>query len=121
MKQRIRSLAAAALLVSSGAVSAAWDCGHDLPDCVSVTMEPREIWIETTCGYPNAIGVTVENGLGSGVSVIHDGFGTFHLGPPIDTDKNNPAYYADTSCCQDIEKGFSCAPDQLPTGVRKGE
>lgn len=124
MKQRTLSIAAAALLlVSSGAVSAAWQCGYDVPDCVTVTLEARQVWIESNCGYPNAIQVVVENGGGGGVSVIPNGFGNHYLGPPIDTDSRNSAYYADFSCCEGREftTRYSCQPDQRPTGVVKGE
>lgn len=124
MKRRIQSIAtatAALLLVSSGTVSAAWQCGYDIPDCVTVNLEKREVWMEFRCAHPVAIGVTVENGLGSGISKSPDGLGHIYLSAPIDTDSNNPAYYADTSCCEDSAGDYSCQPDQLPKGVVKGE
>ena len=124
MKQRTLSIATAALLlVSSGAVSAALDCGYDIPDCLTVTLEKRQVWIERNCGYPNAIRIDVESGLGSVIAKNHDGMRSGYIGEPIDTDPENPAYYAEASCCEgtDYSGTYSCAPDQLPTGVVRGE
>lgn len=121
MKQRTTSITAAALLlVSSGAVSAAWDCGHDVPDCVKVTLEAREVWTTSDCAYPTAIQIIVENGP-TGISVFPDGHGMIYLSHPIDFDPENPARYTDYSCCEDSTEGYSCAPDQRPAGVASGE
>ena len=111
MKQRILSITAAVLLlVSSGGASATMQCGLDLPDCATVHLEKRSVRIDAECEHPLAVEIVVESGLGTGISLLHDGHGPYHLGAPIDTDPENPAYYADTSCCEGERYGrhYTC-------------
>lgn len=97
----------AAALCTTPASASSWLCTQPVPSCLKIDYSPRAITAYNDCGHLVGIGVTVVDGLGSGIMELTKPYGQLSIGPPYDTEKGKGknAYYDDTFvCCLNTRK-----------------